>query len=85
MNDMVADKGTPKELPDMMAHLNIETWLYRTLTLSLYALTIAGACLIPSVTVVFGFIGALAVSAIVFTLPGLFYYITYKRYSPQPP
>lgn len=76
------DSSTP--LPDMMAHLNIETWLYRTLTLSLYAATIAASCVIPSVTVVFGFVSALAVSSIVFTLPGLFYCITYKKYSPEP-
>lgn len=50
--------------------------------MGLYAFTILLACLIPSVEVVFGFMAAFAVSSILFTLPGAFYYITYKRYQP---
>ena len=59
--------------------------MYITVTLAIYGVTVTLACVIPSVTIVFGFIAAFSVTAIVFTLPGLFYYMGYKKYQPEQP
>lgn len=49
-------------------------------TLSFYAVAIAGAILIGSVTVIFDFVSAFAVSATSFVFPGLFYLTASKRF-----
>lgn len=63
-----------------MAYMSMEPWIYNSVTLGLYFINVALACAIESVTIVFGFIAAFAVSTIVFTFPGLFYVKGYKKY-----
>lgn len=59
----------------------MEPWLYIVLTLGLFGATLASACVIQNIAVVFGFIGAFSLSAIVFTMPGMFYLMTDTKYS----
>jgi Transmembrane amino acid transporter protein len=65
-----------------MSYMNMEPWLYNSVTLGVFACNVALACVIESVTIVFGFIAAFAISTIVFTLPGIFYILSYRKYQP---
>ena len=49
-------------------------------TLMFYLLIIVSAILVPDVSIVFDFVAAFAVSAIVFLFPGLFYYKTANKF-----
>jgi hypothetical protein len=51
----------------------MRTSFYLLGTLSFYAFVIAGSILIGSVTIIFDFVSAFAVSAISFVFPALFY------------
>jgi len=62
----------------------INPCLYYSATLGLYAVQMAGAMAIPDVSIIFEFISAFSVSAIQFTLPGLFFYTSLERYGSMP-
>ena len=74
------DLNLTKDEPNKSAHKNIEPWIYYSLTLGLYGITLTGACFIQSISVIFGFVSAFALSSIVYTLPGCFYLMTHKKY-----
>lgn len=67
--ELKAAEGTTKE----PSHRNLPLWLYLTITISAYVLQVFLACLLDDVSVVFGFVGALSISMLVFILPGTFY------------
>ena len=59
----------------------METWLYVLLTLTFYFLIIVCAIFIDSVSIIFGFIGAISCTSISFTFPGLYFYISSKKWN----
>ena len=87
MKDNIATETlTPRDddvVPNLKAFLDVPYALYMTMTLLLYSFIVFCACVIPSVDVVFGFMSAISISSISFTLPGLFYLLTYRRYCVQ--
>ena len=67
--ELKAAEGANKE----PSHRDLPTWLYLSLTIGIYALDVALACLLDDVSIVFGFVGALSISMLFFILPGIFY------------
>lgn len=67
--ELKAAEGATKE----PSHRNLPLWLYLTITIGAYTLQVFLACLLDDVSVVFGFVGALSISMLVFILPGTFY------------
>lgn len=68
---------------EKMPYMDMESWLYTVLTLSIFATTVLCSIVIPTVQVVFAFISAISISAINFWLPGIFYILALKKY-PKP-
>ena len=64
---------------EKMAYLSMESWVYNTVTLFTFALTVLLAITIPNITVVFGFMGAFAQSTLIYTLPAIFYLRTHQH------
>ena len=64
-----------------MAYLAMEPWVYNTVTLFTFVLTVLLAITIPNITVVFGFMGAFAQSTLTYTLPAIFYLRTHHSQS----
>jgi hypothetical protein len=73
-------QGKEYQATNLACYLQMEPWLYTVLTLGLFAATLASACVIIDIAVVFGFIAAFSLSAIVFTMPGMFYLMTDTKY-----
>jgi len=67
--ELKAAEGNTKE----PTHRDLPIFLYLTLTLVIYALDVALACVLDDVSIVFGFVGALSISMLFFILPGIFY------------
>lgn len=63
-----------------LAYKDMKASLYYISTLSFYAIVITGAILIPSVSIVLDFIGAIAVSMLAFGFPAMFYLGAKKRF-----
>ena len=59
----------PKNLP----YLGMDNRIYYGATIALYIFEVLGAIVITDVGVIFEFVSAIAVSAVAFTLPGIFY------------
>jgi amino acid permease len=74
-------QGKEYQASNLASFLQIETWLYVVLSMGLYCATLAAACVIKDISIIFGFVGAFAQSAIEFTMPGMFYLITDTKYS----
>jgi uncharacterized membrane protein SpoIIM required for sporulation len=60
----------------------MEPYLFYTITISLYGLTLLIACFFSSISLIFGFISALFGMNMLFTYPGFLYYYTYKQFKP---
>ena len=69
-----------QEEANRMAYKDMKTSLYLIGTLGFYAVVIVGSIVITSVTIIFDFAAAFAVSAISFVFPGLFYIKGAKRF-----
>jgi len=67
--ELKAAEGVSKE----PSHRDLPLFLYLTLTLVIYSLDVALACVLDDVSIVFGFVGALSISMLFFILPGIFY------------
>ncbi len=63
-----------------MAYKDMKNSLYLVGTLGFYMVVIVGSIYIPTVTTVFDFVAAFAISAIAFGFPGLFYLKGAKRF-----
>jgi glucan phosphoethanolaminetransferase (alkaline phosphatase superfamily) len=63
-----------------LAYKDMKMSLYLFGTFFFYIVVIVGAIVIPSVSVVLDFAAAVAVSALAFGFPGLFYYKGAQRY-----
>ena len=63
-----------------MAYMDMRAPLYYGGTLGFYAVVIVGSIVIPSVTIVFDFAAAFAISAIAFFFPSIFYIQGNKRF-----
>lgn len=68
------------EEANRMAYKDMRTSLYLIGTLGFYAIVIVGSIIITSVTIIFDFAAAFAVSAIAFIFPALFYMRGAKRF-----
>lgn len=68
-----------------LAYKDMKMSLYLFGTFFFYIVVIIGAIVIPSVTVVLDFAAAIAVSALAFGFPGLFYYKGAQRYGKPNP
>jgi hypothetical protein len=77
LSTMTADEA------NRLAYKDMKLSLYLIGTLTFYAVVLTGSILIPSVTIVFDFVGAFAISAIAFVFPGLFYLTGAKRFGKQ--
>jgi len=69
----------PKKLP----YLNMDNRIYYGATIALYIFEVLGAIVISDVGVIFEFVSAIAVSAIAFTLPGVFYLKAEKKFASE--
>lgn len=63
------------------AYLDMSPYLYYTLTLALFVTEIVLSLTIDDLGPIFDFIGAFAVSSLSFTIPGILYLLSYKRYN----
>jgi hypothetical protein len=63
-----------------LAYKDMKASLYYISTLGFYGIVITGAILIPSVSIVLDFIGAIAVSMLAFGFPAMFYLGAKKRF-----
>jgi len=68
-----------------LAYKDMRTSLYLFGTFFFYILVIIGSIVIGSVSIVLDFAGAVAVSALAFGFPGLFYYKAAQRYGKPNP
>ena len=55
------------------SHKDLPLWIYFPVTIMVYGMNVALACVLDDVSIVFGFIGAFSISMLFFILPGLFY------------
>lgn len=60
----------------------LPNWLYYTVTMLTYGGVVLAACTIKDVEIVIKFVGSLSNALLNFTLPGLFYFITMRRFNP---
>ena len=64
-----------------LAYKTMNPILYAALTLTLYVIIIVGAIFLTSITTVFDFVSAFALTAIRFLFPACFYLVAKKRYN----
>eukprot|EP00352_Strombidinopsis_acuminata_P002376 CAMPEP_0176383858 /NCGR_PEP_ID=MMETSP0126-20121128/33848_1 /TAXON_ID=141414 ORGANISM="Strombidinopsis acuminatum, Strain SPMC142" /NCGR_SAMPLE_ID=MMETSP0126 /ASSEMBLY_ACC=CAM_ASM_000229 /LENGTH=105 /DNA_ID=CAMNT_0017749195 /DNA_START=1357 /DNA_END=1674 /DNA_ORIENTATION=- len=57
--------------------------IYYGSTIALYAFEVLGAVAIADIGVIFEFVTAIAISAIAFTLPGVFYVQAENKFAPE--
>lgn len=55
-------------------------WIYYIATVSLYALTVLLACVIPNVDIIFEFVATLSVNFLGFVFPSVFYIMAKNKY-----
>jgi amino acid permease len=67
--ELKAAEGDTKE----PSHRNLPLWLYLTLTIGTFVAEVSLACVLDDVSIIFGFVGAISISMLVFILPGGFY------------
>jgi len=53
---------------------------YYVTTILYFTLTVVGACLIPSVDIIFEFVGVICVNCMAFMFPAVFYLTAAKKY-----
>ena len=68
------------EVSNRLAYKEMKLSYYLMGTLIFYGVIIVGAIFIQSVTIIFDFAGAFAITAIAFIFPALFYLLGVKRY-----
>ena len=61
----------------------MKSYIYYPAVLSLYAVEILGSVIIKDVAPIFEFVAAFAVSAISFTLPGIFFLLALKNFGTE--
>ena len=61
----------------------MKSYIYYPAVLSLYAVEILGSVIIKDVAPIFEFVAAFAVSAISFTLPGVFFLLALKNFGTE--
>ena len=57
--------------------------IYYTASVTLYGLSVFGACVIPDVDVIFEFVASISVNCLAFIFPSVFYLMAKKKYGSQ--
>lgn len=70
----------PQEQQNGLAYKDMSDFLYFTATIIFFVLQVAGSCFIPSVDLIFEFVGVICVNCMSFLFPSIFYLTASKKY-----
>ena len=74
-------RDTDAEETNRMAYKTMNTTTYALATLTYYAAIILGSIFIPSIDIVFEFVGAIAITSIAFLFPAYLYPRAVKKFN----
>ena len=75
-SDKLLFTGAKKDLEKA----EISSFTYYVSTIIFFTVTVIGACVIPSVDIIFEFVGVIGVNCMAFLFPAVFYLTASKRY-----